>query len=153
VLTLTATTTVLNGASQTVSVTTPVASVQNDVALTVEEGVQSAMAGQRSTLHFDVANAGAVDAANVFFDATFGAGLALTSIKTTAGSCVGTHCSIGALKAGARELVTLTVAGVSAGPQKIDAAVTCDVENGPLENNRASETINVTAARSRGVRH
>jgi hypothetical protein len=150
---LKATTTLLNGPSQTVSVSTPVAWIQSDVVLTVEEGAQSAIAGQRSTLHFYVANAGAGDAANVFFDATFGAGLALASIKTSAGSCVGTHCAIGTLKAGATELVTLTVEGVSAGAQRIHAAASCDAENGPLQNNAASATINVTAARNRGARH
>ncbi|HEY2322170.1 MAG TPA: hypothetical protein VGJ82_04815 [Thermoanaerobaculia bacterium] len=150
---LKATTTMLNGPSQPVSVLTPVAWLQNDAVLTVAEGAQSTMAGQRSTLHFYVANAGAGDAANVFFDATFGAGLALASIKTSAGSCVGTHCAIGTLKAGATELVTLTVEGVSVGAQRINAAVSCDAENGPLQNNASSAMINVTAARSRGAHH
>lgn len=152
-LTLTATTTVLNGASQTVLVSTPVGSTQNDVAVMVQESAQSATAGGRSVLHFDVTNAGGVDAANVFFDATFGAGLALASIETTAGSCVGTHCAIGTLKAGATEHVTLTVAGVSVGAQTIDGAVSCDAEDGPSDNNHTSATINVTAVRSRGARH
>jgi len=152
-LTLTATTTVLNGPSQTLLVSTPIGSTQSDVAVVVQEGAQSALAGERSILHFDVMNAGGIDAANVFFDATFGAGLALASIETTAGSCIGTHCAIGTLKAGATEHVTLTVAGVAAGSHTIDGAVSCDAEEGPLENNRASVTINVTAARSRGARH
>jgi hypothetical protein len=152
-LTLTATTTVLNGPSQAVLVTTPVGSTQSDVAVNVRESAQSAMAGGRSILHFDVTNAGGIDAANVFFDATFGAGLALASIETTAGSCIGTHCAIGTLKAGATEHVTLTVAGVSVGAQTIDGVVSCDAEDGPLENDRASVTINVTAAKTRGARH
>lgn len=152
-LTLSATTTVLNGPSQSVSVSTPVGSGQSDVAVTVREGAQSATAGGRSILHFDLTNAGGIDAANVFFDATFGAGLTLASIETTAGSCIGTHCAVGTLKAGATEHVTLTVAGVSAGAQTIDGAVSCDAEDGPSENNHASATINVTAVRSRGAHH
>jgi len=152
-LTLSATTTVLNGPSQSLLVSTPVGSTQKDVAVTVRESPQSTMAGGRSILHFDVTNAGGIDATNVFFDATFGAGLALASIETTAGSCIGTHCAIGTLKAGATEHVTLTVAGISTGAQTIDAAVSCDGEDRPPQNNHASATINVTAARSRGARH
>jgi uncharacterized repeat protein (TIGR01451 family) len=152
-LTLTATTTLINGPSQSVAASTPVDSTPSDVAVTVQERAQSAVAGQRSVLHFDVTNAGGTDAANVFFDATFGTGLALVSIETTAGSCIGTHCAIGTLKAGATEHLTLTVAGVSAGAQTIDGAVLCDAEDGSSENNRVSATINVTAARTRGVRH
>ncbi|HEX3110268.1 MAG TPA: hypothetical protein VHU41_14330, partial [Thermoanaerobaculia bacterium] len=152
-LTLSATTTVLNGPSQSVFASTPIGTGQSDVAVTVREGTQSATAGGRSLLHFDVTNAGGNDAANVFFDATFGAGLTLASIETSAGTCIGTHCAIGTLKAGATEHVTLTIAGISAGAHTVEGAVSCDAEGGPQENNRASATINVAGARSRGARH
>lgn len=149
---LTATTTALNAPTQSVLVTTPIGASPRDVAVAVRESAGTAVAGQRTPIHFDVTNPSSDDADNVTLDTSLTAGLMLDSIATTAGSCVATHCMLGTLKAGAKETVTVTVLAASAGAQSVGAAITCDAQESTAANDAASVSINVTGAR-RGVRH
>ncbi|HEX3110269.1 MAG TPA: hypothetical protein VHU41_14335 [Thermoanaerobaculia bacterium] len=150
---LSATTSALNAPTQSVLVTTPIGGSQRDVAVAVQESVRTAIAGQRTPIHFDVTNPSSADADNVTLDASLTPGLMLDSIATTVGSCVAAHCSLGTLKAGAKETVTVTVVAVSAGAQNVGAAITCDAQESTSANDAAAVSINVTGTRSRGVRH
>lgn len=150
---LTATTTALNAPTQSVAVSTPIGGSQRDVAIAAQESALIAVAGQRTPIHFDVTNPSSTDADNVTLDASLTPGLLLDSIATTAGSCVASHCALGTLKAGAKEAVTVSVIAVSAGAQSVGATIACDAQESTAANDAASVSINVTRARSRGVRH
>lgn len=124
----------------------PPPAVTADLGVALSGPVQASLgAGTEYTM--TVTNAGPDTAPGAAVVVTLSAGLTLSAISPSAGSCAGSraaHCDLGNLPAGAAVTVTLVLRPRAAGTQGVDAEVAAFGAGDPAPaNNRASLVIQV----------
>lgn len=140
--------------AQPASLTIPVVTLgPADIVTAVAKDWQSGGVGDLFVNRFTIANTGSSPASGVVFDAVLSSGLTLKSITPARGTCIATHCDLGALTSGtAIEVSIVTVATRAGGEFVRGSASTTSVESSTT-NDSAQTTITIAATRSRAARH
>ncbi len=136
--------------NQTAATTTVNAPAGADIEVTKTEDVDPVTVGNSVTYTITVTNNGPDAANNVTFTDTFsGAGVSITSVGTTQGTCDAPgnpfNCSLGTIASGASVTITITVTANQAGTITNTASATANETDPNTENNTAVETTTVNA--------
>jgi hypothetical protein len=120
-----------------------------DVAIVAGGQPGAVLLGDTATVTFDANSIGTDDASGVNVDVTIPAGVNLSSVSATAGTCMsgaGTaSCAIGSVAAGSGETVTITAETTAVGNSDFVANITADTDaNG--NNNQATVRVTVSTA-------
>ncbi len=120
-----------------------------DTAIVAGGQPAAVLLGDTATVTFDANSIGTDDASGVNVDVTIPAGVNLSSVSATAGSCTsgaGTaNCAIGSVAAGSGETVTVTAQTTAVGDSDFVANITADTDaNG--NNNQATVRVTVSTA-------